>query len=72
MASKTTASDRRARAGGEIDRLAEANGAVLATPWEDAAKEHGGDVFGWWPWAVRGVRWGGWQEWGNHPHVLYV
>jgi hypothetical protein len=37
-------SDRRARAGGEIDGLAEANGAVLAMPREEVAKEHGDDV----------------------------
>jgi hypothetical protein len=47
-ASKTTASDRRARGGGEIDTLAEASGAVLAAKWGEAAEEHGGDVFGWW------------------------
>ena len=45
MASKTTASDRRARAGGEIDGLADANGAVFATPREEVAEEHGDDVF---------------------------
>ena len=54
MASETTASDRRARGGGEIDGLAEANGAVLATPREEATEEHGGDVFGWWLWAEIG------------------
>ena len=45
MASETTASDRRARAGGELNGVAEANGAELAALWEEAAKEHGGDVF---------------------------
>ena len=48
------ASDLGARAGGEIDGLAEANGAVLATLWEEATEEHGGDVFGGWPWAEMG------------------
>ncbi len=43
-ASKTTASDRRARGGGVIDTLAESNGAVLASQWEEAAKEHGRGV----------------------------
>ena len=43
-------SDWGARGGGVIDTLAESNGAVLATPHEEATKEHGGDVFGWWPW----------------------
>ncbi len=38
MASEMTASDCRARAGGEID-------AVLATTREEAAEEHGDDVF---------------------------
>jgi hypothetical protein len=38
------ASDRRARAGSEIDGLAEASGAVLAPPREEAAEEHGDDV----------------------------
>mgnify|MGYP000388363672 CR=1 FL=1 len=40
------ASDRRARAGNEIDGLAEASGAVLAiaTPREEEAEEHGDDV----------------------------
>ncbi len=36
--------DRRARAGSDIDGLLEASGAVLATPWEEAAEEHGDDV----------------------------
>ncbi len=45
MASETMASDRRARAGGEIDGLADANRAALATPREEAAEEHGDDVF---------------------------
>ena len=45
MTSKMTTSDRRARAGGEIDGLAGANGAVLATPGEEASEEHGSDVF---------------------------
>ena len=44
------ASDRRARAGSEIDGLAEASGAVLATPREEAAEEHGDDV----SWVVAG------------------
>ena len=43
-ASETTASDRRARGGGVIDTLAESNGAVLASQWEEAAKEHGRGV----------------------------
>ncbi len=34
-----------ARAGSEIDGLAEASGAVLAPPREEAAEEHGDDVF---------------------------
>jgi hypothetical protein len=38
VTSKTTALDRRARAGGEIDRLAEANGIELAMPWEEGAR----------------------------------
>ena len=45
-ASETTASDRRARGGGEIDTLAEASGAVLAAQWGEAAEEHGGGVGG--------------------------
>ena len=45
VASETTALDRRAGAGGEIDGLADANRAVLATPREAAAEEHGDDVF---------------------------
>ena len=40
VASKTTALDHRARTGGEVDGLAGANGAVLATPREEAAEEH--------------------------------
>ncbi len=44
-ASKTTASDRRARGGGVIDTLAESNGAVLASQWGEAAEEHGGGVW---------------------------
>ena len=40
VASETMASDRMARAGGEIDGLEEANGAVLATPREEATEEH--------------------------------
>ena len=40
MASETMASDHRARAGGEIDGLSEANRVVLATPREEAAEEH--------------------------------
>ena len=69
MASETTTSDRRTRAGGEIDGLVEANGEVLATPREETAQEHGGDVFGWWPWAEMGgsVCGRGWREWGNPP-----
>ena len=73
-ASETTASDRRARGGGEIDTLAEASGAVLAAKWGEAAEEHGGDVFGWWC-VVCGQRWRfrvwvvRWREWGNHPRV---
>ena len=43
-ASKTTASNQRARAGGEIEVPAAPNGAVVAAPWEAAAKEHGRDV----------------------------
>jgi hypothetical protein len=35
----------RARAGGEIDELAESNTAVLAMPREEAVEEHGDDVF---------------------------
>ncbi len=38
VTSKTTALDRRARAGSEIDRLAEANGIELAMPWEEGAR----------------------------------
>ena len=49
-ASKTTASDRRARGDGGIDTLTEANRSVLAAQCGEAAKEHGGDVFGWWTW----------------------
>jgi hypothetical protein len=56
------ASDRRARGGGVIDTLAEANGSVLAAQWGEAAKEHGCDVLGWWLWAEMGgsayVWWG--------------
>ena len=65
------ASDRRARGGGVIDTLAEANGSVLAAQWGEAAKEHGGDVFGWWPRAEMEVPrvCGGWREWENHPRV---
>ena len=48
VASKTTASDRKARGGGVIDTLAEANGSVLAAQWGEAAEEHGGDVVGVW------------------------
>ena len=44
-ASETTASDRRARGGGVIDTLAESKGAVLASQWGEAAKEHGGGVW---------------------------
>jgi hypothetical protein len=54
VSSKTTALDCRARAGGEINGLAEANKAVLAIPREEAAEEHGGDVLGWWPQAEMG------------------
>ena len=43
-ASKTTASNQRARAGGEMEVPAAANGAVVAALWEEAAKEHGSDV----------------------------
>jgi hypothetical protein len=32
-------------AGDEINWLAEANGAVLVTLWEEATEEHGDDVF---------------------------
>jgi hypothetical protein len=32
-----------------IGTLAEANGSVLAAQWGEWAKEHRGDVFGWWP-----------------------
>jgi hypothetical protein len=51
VASKTMASDRRTRGGCEIDidGLVKANGVVLATSREEAAKEHGGDVLGWLP-----------------------
>jgi hypothetical protein len=38
-------SDCRVGAGGEINWLAEANRAVLATLWEKATEEHGDDVF---------------------------
>lgn len=44
-ASKTAASDCRARPGGELKALAEGNGAVSATPREEASDGHGGDVF---------------------------
>jgi hypothetical protein len=37
--------NRLARAGSEVDGLTGANGSVLVAPWEDAAEEHGGDVF---------------------------
>ena len=43
-ASEMTASDRRARGGGVIDTLTESNGEVLASQWEEAAKEHGRGV----------------------------
>ena len=43
-ASEMTALDRRARGGGVIDTLAESNGAVLASQWEEATKEHGRGV----------------------------
>jgi hypothetical protein len=38
-------SDCRVGAGDEINWLAEANGAVLVTLWEEATEEHGDDVF---------------------------
>jgi hypothetical protein len=40
-----TASDRRARGGVVIDTLVKSNGAVLASWWCEAAKEHGGGVW---------------------------
>jgi hypothetical protein len=43
---QNNASDRRARGGDVIKTLAEANGAVLAEQWGEAANEHGGDVSG--------------------------
>jgi hypothetical protein len=43
-ASKTTASNQRARAGGEMEVPTAANGAVVAAPWEEAVKEHGSNV----------------------------
>ena len=55
-------SDRRARAGGEMEVPTAANGAVVAAPWEEAAEEHGGR----WRFRVWVVRW---REWGNHPRV---
>jgi hypothetical protein len=45
FASEFAVADRGARAGSEVDGLTRANRSILAAPWEDAAKEHGGDVF---------------------------
>ena len=39
-----------------IDTLAKANRSVLMAQWGEVAEEHGGDVFGWWPWAERDGR----------------
>ena len=50
-ASKMTASNQRARAGGEMEVSTAANGAVVAAPWEEAAEEH--VMFWWWD----GGRW---------------
>ena len=46
VTSEMVASDRRAMAGSEMDVPTEANGAVVAAPWEEAAEEL--EVMFWW------------------------